>query len=300
MSEGTTIDYSETKLSSGVKASLLEYLHACPICHCVEMHHYVRVPSLFNPGETIRYERCADCKTVIRNPRLPPEYRLERYEEPELSDEWKALKPKSQVHYAYMMKAIERLKPKGCGSRLFDFGCGAGGFLLEARKAGYDDVMGLELSKDLAKHAYEHYGLEIYQGLIDDPGFADERFDIVISSQVFEHLLDPRQTLIDVKAHMNRPSVLLIEVPNQNDIRERLKRGKMMDDSHLFYFSAASLSRMLEEQGFRVVKVQEGMRPYRFMDDPDKTPAPVLMETGASILSMLQVKTGLSVFAVLE
>ena len=295
----TTIEYEETKLSAGVMASLLEYLHACPICHCTVMHHYVRVPSLFNPGETIRYERCGDCGTVIRNPRLPPEYRLARYEEPEMSEESKRLKPKSQLHYAYMTKVIEKLLPKGCGRRLFDFGCGAGGFLLEAKKAGYD-VMGLELSKDLAKHVIEHYEIPVFQGLIDAPEFADEMFDVVLSSQVFEHLLDPRQTLIDVKAHMRRPGLILIEVPNQYDVRERLSRGKMMDDSHLFYFTARSLSRMLAEQGFRVVKVQEGMRPYRFLSNPEKTPAPGLMEAGASLLSLLGVKTGLSVFAVLE
>ena len=292
-------EYLEVKESAGVAASLLEYLHACPICHCTEMKHYVRVPSLFNPGETIRYERCADCRTVIRNPRLPPEYRLARYEEPEMSEESKRLKPKSQVHYAYMMKAIERLAPAGLGRRLFDFGCGAGGFLLEARKAGWD-VSGLELSKDLAKHVIDNYEIPVFQGLIDAPEFAEERFDVVISSQVFEHLLDPRQTLIDVKAHLNRPGMILIEVPNRNDFRERLKRGKMMDDSHLFYFTAKSLSRMLREQGFRVVKVQEGMRPYRFLTDSENTPAPKLMEAGASLLSLAGVKTGLSVFAVLD
>ena len=201
-------EYLEVKESAGVAASLLEYLHACPICHCTDMRHYVRVPSLFNPGETIRYERCADCKTVVRNPRLPPEYRLARYEEPEMSDESKRLKPKSQVHYAYMMKAIERLAPTGLGRRLFDFGCGAGGFLLEARKAGWD-VSGLELSKDLAKHVIEHHEIPVFQGLIDAPEFAEERFDVVISSQVFEHLLDPRQTWADPEAYDKQAAELV-------------------------------------------------------------------------------------------
>lgn len=290
--------YVETRISAGVLASNLEYLHRCPICHHPELDHYSRVPSLFNEGEYIRYERCRDCGTVLRNPRLPPEYRLARYEEPEMSPESKRLKPKNQVHYAYMMKSLERLLPPGCGKRLFDFGCGAGGFLLEAQKAGFD-VMGLELSKDLAQHVEEVHKIPVYQGLASDPGFT-EKFDVIVSSQVFEHLLDPRQTLESLKERLNRPGLLLIEVPNQNDIRERLKRGRIMNDSHLFYFSASSLSRMLRDQCFRVVKIQEGMRPYRRMTDPNHTPAPGLMELGASLMSLLQVKTGLSVFATLE
>jgi 2-polyprenyl-3-methyl-5-hydroxy-6-metoxy-1,4-benzoquinol methylase len=281
-----------------VLASNLEYLHRCPICHHRELDHYSRVPSLFNDGEYIRYEKCRDCGTVLRNPRLPPEYRLARYEEPEMSAESKRLKPKNQVHYAYMMKTIERLLPPGCGRRLFDFGCGSGGFLLEAKKAGFD-VMGLELSKDLAQHVEGVHGIPVYQGLASDPEF-QEKFDVIISSQVFEHLLDPRQTLEALKERLNRPGLILIEVPNQNDIRERLKRGRIMNDSHLFYFSASSLSRMLRDQCFRVVKAQEGMRPYRKMTDPDHTPAPQLMELGARLMSVMQVKTGLSVFAILE
>lgn len=288
--------YVETRISAGVLASNLEYLHRCPICHAADLRHYVRVPSLFNEGEHIRYERCADCRTVIRNPRLPPEYRLARYEEPEMPAEAKQLKPKSQVHYAYMMQHVERLLPEGCGRRLFDFGCGAGGFLVEAKKAGFD-VMGLELSKDLAQHVETVHDIPVFQGLIDADEFQDETFDVIISSQVFEHLLDPRGTLEDVKAHLRRPGLLLIEVPNLYDIRERLNKGRMMDDSHLFYFTARSLARMVREQGFEVLKVQEGLRPYRFLRNADQTPAPGLMEMGASLLSLMQIKTGLTLFA---
>ena len=288
--------YVETRISAGVLASNLEYLHRCPICHHTELAHYSRVPSLFNEGEYIRYERCLECGTVLRNPRLPPEYRLARYEEPEMPAAAKKLKPKNQVHYAYMMKAIQRLLPESAGRRLFDFGCGAGGFLVEAKKAGFD-VMGLELSKDLARHVEEVHEIPVYQGLVSDPDF-QEKFDVIVSSQVFEHLLDPRQTLEALVQHLESPGLLLIEVPNRNDIRERLRRGRIMNDSHLFYFSASSLSRMLRDQGLRVLKVQEGMRPYRKFTDPDHTPYPGLMELGATLMSLLQVKTGLSVFAI--
>ncbi len=141
------------------------------------------------------------------------------------------------------------------------------------------------------------HGIPVFQGLVDDPDFADETFDVIISSQVFEHLLDPRGTLEQVKAHLRVPGLLLIEVPNLHHFRERLKKGRTMDDSHLFYFNARSLSRMLRQQGFEIRKVQEGLRPYRFMRNADKTPAPALMEFGASLMSLLQVKTGLTVFA---
>ena len=293
---------SEEELSSlvtqSVQSTLLEYLNACPVCFSSELRHYCRRPSLFNQGEQIVYEHCTGCGVVMRNPRMPPNLRLSIYEDKILPDDQKLLLPRNQLHYAYMLRWIERLYPADAPRRLFDFGCGAGGFLLEAQKAGWD-CMGLELNKDLARFVTEKYGIPVYQGLVDDESFAEERFNIVISAQVFEHLLDPRQALVDLRAHLDEPGFVLIEVPNQLAFKERLKRGRTMDDSHLFYFSAASLSWMMEDLGFEVLHVQEGLRPYRAFAGLTKIPQP-LMEACIGWMAKMQVRTGLSVLARLK
>lgn len=280
--------------SSGVRASHWYYLHGCAVCGSEDLAHYCRVKSCFTPGEFISYERCRGCGTVVRNPRLPDLTRLDRYENDELRPQQLEIVPKSQVHYAYMMRVIDRYMNRGQGRRLFDFGCGSGGFLLEAREAGFE-VMGLELSRYLAEHVIEEHGIPVFQGLITDPDFADESFDVIVSSQVFEHLLDPRQTLEAVRAHLNPKGLLLIEVPNLRAIQERLRRGATMDDSHLFYFTAQSLGQMMESCGFKVLRVEEGLRPYRFgavRRAPD-----IVHAMGERLFSALQVKTGLSVLA---
>jgi SAM-dependent methyltransferase len=279
-------------------ASLLEYLHACPVCSHSVSRHYCRVPSLFNSGEFIRYERCADCGTVFRNPRLPAAYRINRYVEKILPADAKRLDPKSQVHYWYMMQVIRRLRPAATAGRLLDFGCGAGGFLLEARAAGFD-VMGLEVNRDLAAHILRTYDIPVYQGLVDDSAFAPERFDVIISSQVFEHLLDPCRTLRELRDHLRPSGLILIEFPNLHDIRERLRRGATMDDSHLFYFSRRSLGRLLGDAGFRVLAVQEGLRPYRFLGEHARDTPLWLLSAGERLTSLCQIKTVLSVVAVL-
>jgi 2-polyprenyl-3-methyl-5-hydroxy-6-metoxy-1,4-benzoquinol methylase len=289
-------DVPVRELTCGVPTTLLEYLHACPICSEVELMHYCRVASLFTAGEFICYERCAGCGTVVRNPRLPASARLSKYEDKVLTPEQKALDPKSQTHYAFMMRLIERELPSGAGRRLFDFGCGSGGFLLEARDAGFD-VSGLELNKDLAAQVERELSVPVHQGLISDPAFEHEQFDVILSSQVFEHLLDPRGTLEEVRGHLNSPGLLLIEVPNLLDTRERLRRGALMDDSHLFYFTAKSLSAMLVAQGFEIVSVMQGVRPYRFAPAAARTAPLGLIELGTSVFSALQVRSSLSVLA---
>ena len=226
---------------------------------------------------------------------MPPNLRLSIYEDKIIPDEQKALLPRNQTHYAYILKLIESLYPQDASRRLLDFGCGAGGFLLEAQKANWD-VVGLELNKDLARLVTEKYGIPVFQGLIDDPDFADERFDIVLSAQVFEHLLDPRQTLLDLKKHLRPPGFVLIEVPNQLAIKETLRRGRTLDDSHLFYFSAAALSFMFRDTGFEVVHVQEGLRPYRLLPSAAQWPQGIT-ESMVKVLAALRVRTGLSVLA---
>lgn len=284
---------------AGVGAAFLEYLHGCPVCSCQALSHYCRVPSLFNDGEFIQYDRCNDCGVAFRNPRLPSTYREERYEDGEVPEGSLALKPKNQIHYYYMARRLRRYLATGSGARLLDFGCGSGGFLIELQKAGFE-VMGLELNKALANHVRSELGIPTYQGLITDPEFPDRKFDVIVSSQVFEHLVDPRNTLLELRDHLETSGLVLIEVPNLFHIKERLRKGAVMDDSHLFYFNRHSLPRLLRDHGFSVLRIEEGARPYRFMSQHAKRLPGWFHDLGQRAASTLQIKTGLSVLARLD
>ena len=290
---------SKVLYNAGVGASLLHYLHSCPICQNNDLVHYCRVPSLFREGEFIHYERCKACQTVLRNPRLPDDHRIRIYEERGLSAEWQRLDPITQAHYFYMMRILKTLVPPVSPRRLLDFGCGAGGFLLEAREAGFE-VMGLELHKELADYVTTQYGIPVFQGLITNHALENERFNFIISSQVFEHLLNPRGTLEALKVHLEPSGIILIEVPNLSHIRERLKRGSTMDDSHLFYFNRYSLSRLLTSLGFQIITIQEGLRPYRFFRNRARKFPKLFLNTWERLFSLCQIKTGLSVIARLQ
>jgi SAM-dependent methyltransferase len=242
----------------------LERLAACPVCGSASLAEYCCVPSLFNPGERIRYDRCGGCDVVFRNPRLPASARLDSYRDRIMTPAQKALAPRTQTHYRCVARRLRALQPPGAGRRLFDFGCGAGGFLLEARAVGFDPF-GLELNRDLARHVRETHGIGVHSGEISDADFPRERFDLITSFQVFEHLLDPRTVLTELVRHLAPGGLLLVEVPNLHDVRERRRRGATMDDSHLFYFNEHSLGGLMRACGLRVVEVEEGLRPARLL-----------------------------------
>lgn len=276
----------------------MEDLRACPLCDGTTLRPYCCTASLFDPGEWISYRRCAGCDIVFRSPRPVPEVRLERYVDRPLTEHETAFLPYSQLHYWYMLAWVRRfLSPDAkTPPRLLDFGCGAGGLLLEARAAGFD-VTGLEVNRRLAAWVESTHGLRVISTTIDDPGFQEPPFDVITSSQVFEHLTDPRGVLGALKEHLKPGGILLTEVPNLHDIRERLRRGATMDDSHLFYFNRHSLAALLRRCGFQVLRTDEGLRPFRFLGESARRLPLPLLALAESIASALQIKTVLSVIA---
>jgi SAM-dependent methyltransferase len=198
-----------------------------------------------------------------------------------------------------MARLIHRLLPAGVPRRLLDFGCGAGGFLLEAKRAGFE-TMGLGLNRDLAAHVECVHAISVYQGLIEAPGFVAERFGVIVSSQVFEHLLDPVEMLRQLRQHLTPSGLLVTEVPNLHDSRERLWRGSTMDDAHLFYYSRRSLTRLLVDGGFRIVRIDEGLRPYRFFGDRMRQLPFWMLTATERLMSVCQIKTVLSIVAQLK
>jgi len=211
-----------------------------------------------------------------------------------MPDSAKVLRPKNQIHNAFMLRLLEDLLPQPNERRLLDFGCGGGQFLLEASQRGFDPF-GLEINKDLAEFVTDTYGFSVHQGVITDPEMSGMQFDVIVSSQVFEHLTDPKQSLKELVSHISRPGLILIEVPNLRHFREVLKKGSTMDDSHLFYFNTQSLTRMMTSAGLQIVEVQEGLRLYRWLPHwfpslPDQVHRWLMR-----LQAKLGVRTGLSV-----
>jgi|AMFO01.1.fsa_nt_gi 2-polyprenyl-3-methyl-5-hydroxy-6-metoxy-1,4-benzoquinol methylase len=280
----------------GALATIEEYLHACPICGADDLRHYCRVPALHNEGQYIRYDQCHGCGTAIRNPRMPRHQREASYEQRQVSPETVRHDPSTQYHYRVVLSRIARATGALHGKTLLDFGCGAGGFLLEARDAGLVPV-GIELSKPTARYVTRQFSIPVEQAPADAVRTAGGLFDIVVSTQVFEHLVDPVKTLRELRDSLKPGGLLYIEVPNLNDTRERLRRGCHMDDSHLFYFTARSMAGMLRANGFDILRVEQGLRTYRRLGSLGRRLPDVCHEALQRMLSALGIRTQLAVLA---
>ena len=173
------------------------------------------------------------------------------------SDEYQRQRRTAHQH----MTMLREFRPQPAGLTLLDIGCSSGIFLGEARAMGMQ-VAGAELSPETSEFARQHYSLDVHTGDWRDAGYADASFDIVTLFDVIEHLPDPLGELRAIRRLLKPGGLLLQSTPDIDGLFPRASKpfAKPLDywphpepPHHLFQFSQATLSAMVEKAGYRVV-----------------------------------------------
>ncbi|MGA7616160.1 MAG: methyltransferase domain-containing protein [Thermoanaerobaculia bacterium] len=161
------------------------------------------------------------------------------------------------------------------GSLILDAGCGNGWFARELARAGFV-VAAIDASEtgiDLARTSEE--AIEFRSGSIYDDlrqAFGKPSFDAVVSLEVLEHLYDPRMFLARTYEALDDDGVLVLSTPYHGyaknlvmAISGALDRHftALWDGGHIKFWSKSTLTKILEEQGFEVVRFAGvGRLPY--------------------------------------
>lgn len=137
----------------------------------------------------------------------------------------------------------------------FEIGCGDGLMLATLRDFGWQ-VAGSERTEDAARLPRERFGLRVTVGDISDLP-QGERFDLVVMSQVLEHLPDPAVAVASLAARLRPGGRLIIGVPNFASWQARASgTGWFHLDvpRHLHHFTPAGLSVLLGRHGLVVTR----------------------------------------------
>jgi SAM-dependent methyltransferase len=104
--------------------------------------------------------------------------------------------------------------------RAVDVGCGEGTWTAmaaaSAAAAGIDiTIIGFDWSVAGLDQARSH-GLDVVRGSVEHPGlpFGSDSLDIVIVSEIIEHLVDPDTALVEAKRVLRPGGTLLLSTPN--------------------------------------------------------------------------------------
>ena len=117
-----------------------------------------------------------------------------------------------------------------------------------------------------AIYIYDISGVEIF-GLfpkVSKSTAAQNSYDLIVCSNVLEHVSFPRRVLEEIKTFMRPTTVLYIEVPLENLVKEYLGEEQLLKHKrhwheHINFFSQNSLEKIVAEAGLSLLgfKVQD-------------------------------------------
>jgi SAM-dependent methyltransferase len=151
--------------------------------------------------------------------------------------------------------------------RLLDVGCGAGTFLRAAARAGWEAV-GVEVSATAAEHN-RAAGFEVFNGFLEEARYPEGHFDVVVASEVLEHVPDPGEMLREIQRVLRSGGLLWATTPNGRGLSARalgLGWSAVCPPEHLHLFSRLAVESLLSETGFgRVRVITEGANPVELL-----------------------------------
>ena len=198
--------------------------------------------------------RCADCGLEFVAPTPSPSELADYYDRSYAVP--LELYAAASERNAARIADLERWSP--ARGRLMELGASYGHSLAAARDRGWD-VVGVELSPTASTYARTHFGLTVFNCDLADAPLADASFDAVIGWHVLEHVRNPRDQLLRLASLLKPGGVLVLRVPNVASFGARVA-GQwwpwMCPPAHLWFFSSATLPRLLQDCGFDVKEVK--------------------------------------------
>jgi 2-polyprenyl-3-methyl-5-hydroxy-6-metoxy-1,4-benzoquinol methylase len=153
------------------------------------------------------------------------------------------------------LEEIERYYGGDEPGHLLELGSSVGLFIEEARKKGWK-VTGIEPSVWATEQARSR-GLHVFTGTLEEFESGAVEFDVVALWDVFEHLMEPMQSLLRMKQLLKPGGILCLTTINIEGFGARLFRARWpwLMRMHLHYFSRHSLQEMMRRVDLEVLRL---------------------------------------------
>jgi SAM-dependent methyltransferase len=239
----------------------------CPLCVGERDGNDSPLASVGYPGVPVSNVICKTCGLIRINPRMT----REGYEMFYREDFFSYLNPYGRPHYvntiekttdpSFQTEAEKKTLPFILpyvkeGGAVLDVGAGFGQILYLLQKAKHIIPHGNEpdpLSRNVAK---EKLGIELSADTIEV--FLDNNmqlFDYIHLEQVFEHLLEPLDTLRRLAMHLAPEGVIYVGVPGQYNYQ--VAPDRFFELAHTYGYTPATLRLFAARAGLKIISVRD-------------------------------------------
>jgi len=240
--------------------------NVCPACKSLQLSQWFAKPSAAD-GRRYQICRCAKCESGFVLPRPSTEY-LEEYYTGSSQSHAKSIESCTQTEaYEKVLKEEQEFpnseldatritgycRALTSGNNFLDIGAGYGFFSRAALKRGFQ-VTAIEPTKECRDVFRLMCGMEPVSGMLtcEFVRANSGSFDVVLMSQVLEHIADLDSTLRDLKDLLTPNGIVSIAVPHFGSWLSRFQgRSDMfiVPPEHVNLFSRAGLVALFEQHG---------------------------------------------------
>ncbi len=232
----------------------------CPLCHSES------VKVIKNERGALRVVECTGCTLMRVSPRVNRPEECYQGDVDLYEQEYREIVERGRPHhrdknYRRTIEILLKHKPAG---KFLDIGTSTGAFLRHARNRNWD-LTGIEPSPQLGSLAKKWWGLNIVQGFIEELDLPADTYDIVTMTDVFEHVVNPREVLGAAHRVLKSDGIVLIKVPNglfnvlKYKARKAMGKKGESDDfdayEHVLHYSESTLRKMVEACNFEVLEI---------------------------------------------
>ena len=217
-----------------------------------------------------------------------------------------------------LMKLLQKY-PRN--SKILDVGCSGGPLISDLNKIGFNHIHGIDISEE-AVNLCQARGLQnIYLSRAEKIDFRDAEFDIVIASDILEHIKDEGIALTEWRRLLKSGGTLIVFVPafnflwsSHDEINNHFRRytshmlttalrkaGFMIERSsywNFFLFFPTFVIRMLKKMTDRLTHKKEKDDQLRTLNPPLDSLVFKMLKLENAVIKNVNIPLGVSVFAV--
>jgi len=145
--------------------------------------------------------------------------------------------------------------PENKDIKILEIGCGWGKFLKALELSGYNNLTGIDVSGQQVEIAKKYIGLKniFVADAINYVDKSDDKFDVVILSDVLEHLQNDYAVELFIKIYdkLNKNGRIIVQVPNGMSLLNPIRYA---DITHVQAFIPQSLGQIFRLSGFNHIQ----------------------------------------------